>query len=87
MPVNTEKLGTKADHRLLNLLSWETNGQFFLPDQTDLLVNTIHGNRSIKAVQYFQTFLNEIVGMKWIFFALLLVLSSEWFLRKYWGIY
>jgi hypothetical protein len=87
MPVNAEKLETRANHRLLNMLSWETNGQFFLPDQTDLLVDTILGNRSIKPVQYFQTFLDEVVSLKWFFFALLLVLSSEWFLRKYWGIY
>jgi len=87
MPVNAEKLETKANHRLLNLLSWETNGQFFLPDQTDLLVDTILGNRSIKPVKYFQTFMDEIVSLKWFFFVLILVLSSEWFLRKYWGIY
>lgn len=87
MPVNAEKLETRADHRLLSLLSWETNGGFFLPGQTDQLIHSVLNNQSIKTVNYFQTVLNELINLRWIFFLLLLVLSSEWFLRKFWGIY
>jgi hypothetical protein len=31
--------------------------------------------------------MNEILNLKWIFFVILLLMSVEWFLRKFWGIY
>lgn len=87
MPVNIEQLETQANHRLLYQLATISGGGFFLPGDAEKLVETVKENTQIKPFSYFQTLLNEIINLKWLFFILLGILSVEWFLRKFWGIY
>ena len=65
----------------------QTGGKFFLSDETDELLRLLKNNKTIKPVSYFQELVNEVLNLKWIFFLILSLLSVEWFLRKYWGIY
>lgn len=87
MPVNIELMETQANHRLLYQLAQQTGGGLYYPDEIDRLIASIEADSRIKPFSYFQTLLTEILNLKWIFFITLLVLSLEWFLRKYWGIY
>ena len=87
MPVNFELLENQANHRALFQISHQTGGNFFLPDDIDALVQEVKSNTNIKPFHYFQTMMNEILNLKWIFFVILLLMSVEWFLRKFWGIY
>lgn len=87
MPVNIELLETQANHRMLYQLAQQTGGGFFLPSDIESLVESIISNSEIKPFSYFQSLLSEILNLRWIFFILLSILSLEWFLRKYWGIY
>ncbi len=87
MPVNLEQADYRADHRLLYQLSAETGGRFFLSKETEALTNAVLMDATIQPVNYFQTMLNEILNLRWIFFILLALLAAEWFLRKFWGIY
>jgi len=87
MPVNFELLENQANHRVLYQISHQTGGSFFLPDEIPSLVREIESNTNIKPFHYFQTMMNEILNLKWIFFVILLLMSVEWFLRKFWGIY
>jgi hypothetical protein len=87
IPINLEQLDYQANHRTLYQLALETNGRFFTVREAGQLIRTIGENNRIKASDYYQTILNEIIGQRWIFFLFLLFLSIEWFLRKFWGIY
>jgi hypothetical protein len=51
------------------------------------LVNELQKTSKLKATTYFQEMVNQLINLRWLFIVLLVLLSAEWFLRKYWGIY
>jgi len=85
--VNLENVVTRANHRMLYQLASQSGGNFFLPGQASQLVDEIENSNQFKPVNYFQEMVNELLNLRWLFFVFLLLLSVEWFLRKYWGIY
>ena len=85
--VNLENIVTRANHQMLYQLANRSGGNFYLPEQTSQLVEEITNSSQLKAQSYFQEMINELLNLRWLFFVLLLLLSLEWFLRKYWGIY
>jgi hypothetical protein len=87
VPVNIENLVTRANHNLLYQLANLSGGKFYLPNQTENLISELKSTNKLKASSYYQEIINELLNLRWIFFVILLLLSMEWFLRKYWGIY
>lgn len=85
VPLQVEFLQTTADHQLLNEISAETGGRLFYPSQFDQLEKELRGNESIKPVIYKQEDIKSWINLKWIFFAVLALLSAEWFVRKWNG--
>jgi hypothetical protein len=86
-PVNFENLDLRANHNLLYQLAAQSGGQFYQPNQSGQLISDLQNNNRLKATSYFQEMINEMLNLKWLFFVVLLLLSVEWFLRKFWGIY
>ncbi len=86
-PLQLESNETVADHQLLYAMSEKSGGKMFYPIQLGDLAKTIEQREDIKAVSYQQKKLKDIIGLKWIFTLLLLMLSAEWFLRKRSGAY
>jgi hypothetical protein len=86
-PVNFENLDLRANHNLLYQLATQSGGRFYQPDQSEQLISDLKNNNQLKATSYFQEMINEMLNLKWLFFVVLLLLSVEWFLRKFWGIY
>jgi hypothetical protein len=87
MPVNIELMNTQANHRMLFQLASQTGGEFYTAEGLQDLTADILGNTGIKPYSYYQALLNEVLNLRWIFFMILTILSVEWFLRKFWGIY
>ena len=87
MPVDIEMMDTEANHRLLFQLARQTGGEFFYPEESASLLRSISENSSIRPFTYYQMLLNELLNLKWLFFIIIALLSLEWFLRKFWGIY
>ncbi|RIJ46719.1 hypothetical protein D1614_17470 [Maribellus luteus] len=87
VPVNLENVVTRADHQTLYQLASLSGGTFYLPVNANQLIDELKTGNKPKAVNYYQEMVNELLNLKWLFFVLLLLLSVEWFLRKYWGIY
>ncbi len=85
--VNIENLVTRANHSMLYRLSSETGGSFYTAEETGTLTEEIKKSRTLKPVSYFQEMITELINLRWLFPVILLFLSVEWFLRKYWGIY
>lgn len=86
-PVNFENLDLRANHNLLYQLAAESGGKFYAPIESGQLIADLQSNNRLKATSYFQEMINELLNLKWLFFVVLLLLSVEWFLRKFWGLY
>jgi len=82
-----EAVNTTADHQLLYSISENSGGQMVYPREVDKLTDLITQKEDIVPIIYSTRRLSEIIELKWIFFALLGLLSIEWFVRKYNGAY
>jgi len=85
--VNIENVLTRANHRMLYQLANQSGGDFLLPSQAERLSRELSDSKQLKTVTYFQSMIHELLNLRWLFFVILLLLSMEWFLRKYWGLY
>ncbi|MEM1327874.1 MAG: hypothetical protein AAGI23_18085 [Bacteroidota bacterium] len=86
-PIQLELYATTADHNLLRLLSEEYGGELIYPDQLSELASRIEAKGNVKPVIYQNAETKPIINLKWLFFVLLVLLSLEWFLRRYFGSY
>lgn len=83
--VMLETLQLQANHHLLQQLSNQSGGKLYYPQNMQQLADDIEKNNSIKTILY-QTFSTQpLIDKKWLFFIILLLLISEWFIRKYKG--
>jgi len=83
---NLEAQNLTADFGLLRKLSEETGGKFYRADQLSLLTSDLEKTKAASLIHSEETF-NQLINLKWVFFLLLALISTEWFLRKYLGAY
>jgi hypothetical protein len=82
-----EELRTVADHRVMYQLASQHHGQMYHAGDFDKIADDILAKNQLKPILN-DTFLTEsAINLKWIFFLILLLLSAEWFMRKYLGSY
>jgi len=87
VPLNVEAINTVADHNMLYRLAKNHGGEMVYPKQLDKLVKMLKARDDIKNVSYTQ---KRFTGLNNIFLVLVLIillLGTEWFLRKYNGSY
>jgi len=82
-----ELQNNQADFGLLYQLAQQSGGQFSTIDNYGTLLDAIGNNKQITVQQHQQTLLTEWINLKTLFFLLILLLGTEWFFRKFWGIY
>lgn len=85
--VDLEYLNTIADHNLLYKIAKEREGKLFYPKQMNDVAKEINNNKNIKPMTFFESKILELIELKWLFFVILLLLCTEWFLRKFYGSY
>ena len=85
--IQIELVEDEANFQVLNQLANKTGGKFYLPGQVDQLVANLKTNKHLQPSLNDQQVYQEFLSMKWLFFVILLLLSLEWFLRKFWGMY
>jgi hypothetical protein len=85
--VNIENTDLQANHKLLYQLAENSGGKFFARNQKEELISALKNNDRMVVKTFFQEMVNELINLKWIFALILVLLSLEWFLRKFWGIY
>ncbi len=83
--LQTELLQTKADHQLLYNIAHKNGGKLFYPNNMQSVLNELSANENIKPVIYAQNEVKELMHQKWLFGLLILLLSLEWFIRKWNG--
>jgi hypothetical protein len=86
-PLQLEIIHTIADHRLLNQFARENNGLMVYPDNMQALVDEIRNKKEIVSVSYENKQLDELINFRWFSVLILILLSTEWLLRKRAGTY
>jgi hypothetical protein len=71
----------------MSQLAFKNNGKLFYPNQLDQLSDSLLSNPNIKTITYSHKDISELIDLKIIFFILLVLLSLEWFVRKFNGLY
>jgi hypothetical protein len=84
--LNLEARQSTANHQLLYALAKQSGGELLQPSQISRLANLIRKNETIKTVEYEDRHYTDLIDMKWLFILILLLLSTEWFMRKREGI-
>lgn len=80
---NLEEISTVADHSLLNTIASTTGGAMLEPGQLDSLPELLAERDDIKSVIYSHTTYTDLLHLPLILILLILLLTVEWALRKY----
>lgn len=83
---NIEPQNLTADFGLLRKLARATGGKFYRANELNALA-TDYEKIEAKSLIHSEEYFNPLVHAKWFFFLLLVLISAEWFLRKYQGGY
>jgi len=86
-PVNVESSKLIANKKLMEQLALKNNGKCYTVNSMNALTNEISQNNNIVSVSYTEKKLVELINFKAIFFTIILLLSFEWFIRKFFGSY
>jgi hypothetical protein len=82
-----EDLDTYADHQIMRQIAKTTGGKFFELKNAKGVLKAIRNRDDITTVSYREATFKDLVDLKWLFFLLLVFLSAEWFLRRWFGAY
>lgn len=77
----------QANFEVLYQIAQLSGGQFQPLANSGILLDSIQGNKQIAVQEFHQNIQSEWINLKFLFFLLVLTLATEWFFRKYWGIY
>ena len=87
VPLNVEAVNTRANYKMLYQLAKENGGDMFSPDSLKQLLSELKQNSNIRPVSYSTKDLIDLIELKWLFFIIIGLLSAEWFMRKFFGVY
>ena len=85
--IDLENRELVADHRMLNMLSTLNNGKLFYADNFDELVSVVKNDPSLVSKVHFEYSFTNIISYIPVLLLIILLLSLEWFIRKYSGNY
>lgn len=86
-PLQLEELRTQADHQVLYQLASQHNGVMHHINDITKIADEIDSKNKLKAILYDTYTTESAISLKWIFALLLILISAEWFSRKYLGGY
>lgn len=82
-----ENLDTYANHSVLNQMAVKTQGEFDVLKNYRKILTKIKERSDITSVSYKEAAFNDLIDYKFLFIILLLLMSLEWFLRRWFGSY
>jgi len=82
---NIEQQFVNANKKDLNKLAFNTDGFVSYPDKINQLIDSLIINEKYKAIQKTKVINTSLINWKWILGIITLLLSIEWFIRKYKG--
>jgi hypothetical protein len=85
--VELEAMDTKSNFMLLNQLSSNSNAAFFLLKDYNALLEAVAAREDIAPVSSPTTSYHKLIDYIWWFGLIILLLTTEWFIRRYSGGY
>ncbi|NEW78678.1 MAG: VWA domain-containing protein [Gelidibacter sp.] len=85
LPFEIEAQFTNANNQLLKKISNETKGFTFYNNQEQNLIDYLKKDERFKSIQKNTISKTPLIDWKWILGLIVLLLSLEWFTRKYYG--
>lgn len=85
--VKIEFLNTVANHRLLNSIAENSGGKFYFPGELTALQSDLKNRDDMVTVVYQEKEFVDLIDYKWVFFLVVMLISVEWFVRKFQGAY
>ena len=76
-PLIAERMNTVADHGLWANISARTGGIATSPGDMDKIVNAMKDRPEMAARSYSHASFSDLIGLRWLFFPLLLLLTLE----------
>lgn len=73
---------TTANHQLLQTMAQQSGGKLYAPAQLLTIAEELEKSGLVKTVSYEDRKYEELISLKWLFFLLVSLLATEWFLRK-----
>ena len=86
-PIQLESASLVANHQLLYQLAADNDGEMIAPDQITALPEMIKNSGNAVTLSYERKSLSDLINLPWILVILLILLSTEWLLRKRSGSY
>ncbi len=83
--VLVEMLNTRADHNLLQMLAQQSGGKMYAAADMAAIFKDLEQNNKVRSVLYESFTTRPLIDEKWLFVLVLLLLTTEWFIRKYNG--
>lgn len=83
---NIESINLTANFKLLETLALNSGGQFYNFENINNLTSQITNNMAPEIIHSEELF-QPLINLTWVFILLILLVSAEWFLRKYSGHY
>lgn len=84
--MNVEAMQTVADFNMLRQLAEKNGGQFAISTNYTEIIDQINKSAS-KAELIEHSSFTSVINQIWICVLLILLMFTEWLLRKYWGLY
>ena len=85
VPFEVEQQFSNSNDVSLNFLATKTKGSIYFENQEDFLIETLLNDKRFKNVQKSSVVKSSLINWKWILGIIILLLSLEWFTRKYYG--
>lgn len=86
-PLLAEKMNTVADHGLWENIAARTGGITTGPAQLGRITDALKERPEMAARSYSHASFSDLIGLRWLFLPILLMLSLEWALRRRSGAY
>jgi len=85
--IQLESYATTADHSTLYTLSAKYGGEVYYPASLDHLSEQLLSSNDLKPVIYQSVRNRPLLQIRWLFFGFLILLTGEWFMRRFLGGY
>lgn len=86
-PLLAEQVNTVADHVLWASIAARTGGMAVAPSAMDRITAALQEKPELAARSYSHASFSDLIGLRWLFFPILLLLALEWALRRRSGSY
>lgn len=85
LPFEIEQQFTQSNDEDLKLLASKTNGKMYYTGQEGSLLADLKSDDRYKSIQKSSIVKTPLINWQWLLFLIIISLSIEWFVRKYFG--